>query len=385
MAEELYGRENLLSSNRALVELGLDFARVEPLAVRGARLSLARITARFGNSSELVGLQILELDDAGLASRHVFFDEDDLDRALDELDDRFIIGEGAAHADVLRAAQALDRLNRSGDFDAMRDLLSPDVVLVDHRPLAFGEGNRDHLVRAASTLTDLGLVDLTTIRRTVHLVGRALLGIQQSHYVTEHESRYEEGALVLGDFDSSYRCRRIELFAEEDFDAALARLDELGGADPTRPTYLDNSVLRLIMVGGTVDPAGFADDLVVDDRRSGVSLPQLHGSEEAVQASQAQEALFGPTEMEPVATRGDRLALVRTRSTAESGFELVAYGIFETNDDGRISAMVFFDETDLDGALSELNARVPHRRGGRAPRVVDCRLGICRRHQTRGL
>jgi len=61
--------------------------------------------------------------------------------------------------------------------------------------------------------------------------------------------------------------------------------------------------------------------------------------------------------MEPVAVRGEHLALVRTRAVAESGFELVAFGIFETNDAGQLGAMVFFDEADLPSALAELDAR----------------------------
>ena len=36
------------------------------------------------------------------------------------------------------------------------------------------------------------------------------------------------------------------------------------------------------------------DDLVVVDNRSGVSLPELRGADELVQASRAQEELFGP-------------------------------------------------------------------------------------------
>ena len=128
-------------------------------------------------------------------------------------------------------------------------------------------------------------------------------------------------------------------------------------AVPGRPPDLDNTPLRMLMGGGTVDQAAFADDLVVDDRRAGVSLPLLHGPEEVIEASRVQDDLFGPTVIEAVATRGDRLALVKTRSIAESGFELVSYGIFETNEAAQFRAMVFFDETDLDTALTELGVR----------------------------
>jgi class 3 adenylate cyclase/tetratricopeptide (TPR) repeat protein len=355
VAVDVYGRDNLLSNNRALEQLGLDFAGVEVLAVRGSKLSLARITARFGNSSELMAFQVLELDDDGLASRHVFFDEDNLDAAIDELDERFLAGEGAEHADVYRASVESMRMHRALDWEAVRESLTDDFVLVDHRELGVGECDRDGFIEFASAGAP-EQQELTVIVRTLHHVGQSTLASFRSS-ITRAGTAYEWLFHGLMAVDASGRVERMEWFADDDFDLALARLDELGAPDPTRPAYLDNTVLRSIMVGGIADAAGFADDLVLDDRRSGVSLPQLHGSAEAVRASRVQEELFGPTAMEPVATRGDRLALVRTRSTAESGFELVAYGIFETDEEGLISAMVFFDESDLASAHTELDAR----------------------------
>ena len=362
LAGDIRGRDELLANNRALLELGIDAARVDTIAVRGSRLSLARITVRFNGMFEIAVLQVFELDNDGLLCRLAFFDEAELDAAIDELDARHVAGEGAVHAEVLRAAHAMGRLNRTNDFEEMRDLLSPDFVSVDHRPLAFGTLDRDHVLRAAGTVTDLGLADLTSLTRTVHVVGRAVLGVQHVRPVTEQGGQYDWSGPVVFLFDSELRVSRMETFAEGDFDLALARLDELGAADQTRPPYLDNAVMRAITVGGMADAAVVADDLVVDDRRSGVSLPELHGAEELVEASRAQEELFGPTVIEPVAVRGDRLALVRTRSVSESGFELVAYGIFETNVAGQLCAMVFFDETDLTTALEELDAVLDGRR-----------------------
>ena len=631
VAGDLHGREHILASARAFVDLGLDAAHAEVLAVRGSKLTLARVTLGFGNTSEIMTLQLLELDDNGLVSRYVFFDEHDLDAAIYELDQRYLAGEGSVHAQVLRPAQALLDAGRRHDFEAMAGLLSSDFVSVDHRPLAFGDNDRDHFLSAARTITEIGLREISSIVRVVYVVGRAVLAVQHGRRVTDRGAWYEWDGPVVALFDPSYRVCRIEYYAADDFDRAVARLDELGSADrrtpfarnsavrqaerlvacfnardfdgarllighdfarfdrrhgvsaPTadgvdaymdaarawfdvgfdelvleplavrgeslmlsrggyrvadgrevmflvvyeldgegliargthfdedelvaavdelderylagegapyarmvngrralvralaqgdeaakqhfapgfefvdhralswpltdaegwiemtrqldmvvsngalivrtvhfagraelvsadfsgttddgseyawsthvvalydeqgrtlrrenfprnsspkrspgsmswvpprarRPADLDNAALRMIMAGGAPETA-FADDVVIDDRRTGVSLPQLQGSEAAVRVSRAQNEIFGPTVMEPVAARGDRLGLVRTRTLAESGFELVAYGVFETNDSGQIVAMTFYDDDGLEAALAELDLR----------------------------
>ena len=107
----------------------------------------------------------------------------------------------------------------------------------------------------------------------------------------------------------------IDYFEPEQHEAARARFEELGAE--TRTPYVDNAVVRLLARGTWLRRfvpdhdafAGLAEDLVVVDNRSGVSLPDLHGADELVQASREQEELFGPIEIEPVAVRGDRLAL----------------------------------------------------------------------------
>ena len=83
----------------------------------------------------------------------------------------------------------------------------------------------------------------------------------------------------------------------------------------------------------------------------------MHGAEAATRALEATLEEVGPTEMEPVATRGKHLVLARARSVSASGFEVVENGIIETNEAEQVRAMVFFDESNLDGAFRELDAR----------------------------
>ncbi len=78
--------------------------QIEPLAVRGHRLGLALTTFTAPNGFLGVSLTLLELDEAGLASRYVEFDETDLPAALAELEERHRLIEGDAYTDADRCS-----------------------------------------------------------------------------------------------------------------------------------------------------------------------------------------------------------------------------------------------------------------------------------------
>ena len=100
-----------------------------------------------------------------------------------------------------------------------------------------------------------------------------------------------------------------------------------------------------------------AAHIVIDDRRRGVSIGVVRGRDEMADNIRVQDELFGPTTFLPIAVRGDHLALLRTRSVSETGFELVSLAIAETNNAGKYCAWTFFDEADLRLALETLYAR----------------------------
>ena len=70
------------------------------VATRGRRLALYHYRVRFegrgAGDSEVEMLNVAEVDDAGDAVRRVVFEADDLDGAFDEIDARFVAGEGAS-------------------------------------------------------------------------------------------------------------------------------------------------------------------------------------------------------------------------------------------------------------------------------------------------
>jgi class 3 adenylate cyclase/tetratricopeptide (TPR) repeat protein len=337
-----------------IADLGLDSITCEPVAVRGDRLHLSRVSYRFDGGDTIDLLMLGDMDDRGLASATVYFDEEDLDAAMDELDARFLKGEGAEHADVYRPLLGRHRLH---DWDKYRDLLADNFVLVDHRTLGLPVTDRDGLLEFFRGYPPE--VDWVTVVSKLYRVGRATFGVTVTRSTASDDIPWEWAMHAVSVIDAGGKVARTEWFALDDFDAALARLDELGASVPTWPSHLDNTVLRLVMGGDTTD-AGYAyysEDVIVEDRRHGVSAPLLRGSEAVRANTRAVAEIIGPTTLEPVATRGERIVLFKTHAVTTTGFEVAAYGIFETNVAGQICAMVFFDETALDAALAELDMR----------------------------
>jgi hypothetical protein len=60
---------------------------------------------------------------------------------------------------------------------------------------------------------------------------------------------------------------------------------------------------------------------------------------------------------EPIAARGERLVLCRTRLVSPDGLELSLLSVSECDATGRFARTVTFDDTDLAGALNELDER----------------------------
>src|SRR5262249_54913284 len=110
-------------------------------ATRGNRLALERSIWRGAGSdsgpSEIEWLTILEVDDCGEPAVSVTFDPEDLDAAYAELDRRYAEGEAAAHDGVAAGMRAFVGAIAARDWDAMSRVLSPDLLVTDHRPLGW--------------------------------------------------------------------------------------------------------------------------------------------------------------------------------------------------------------------------------------------------------
>ena len=234
-------RRGMAHNHDVMLEQGYEILPPEPIAVRGDRLALSRVPARTAGGDESVLLAINELNAEGLLARSVFFDQEDLGAAVAELDERYVGGEGAEHTAILRAASALGRAHLSRDWEAYRAMMAPDIIVEDHRSLALPDIDADGLVDVLAVDTQLA-PDRVYVPRTVHVVGSAVLTTINGWGTTAEGSSYEWSFHLLNVWNVDGLVARRELFDEDDFDAALVRLHELGSHGGHAPAASDSQV-----------------------------------------------------------------------------------------------------------------------------------------------
>ena len=85
LANKLTNRDDTIHNNCVFIEMGFSI-ELEPVAVHGDRLALCRALFTDARGNEIVALQVLTLDEEGLRTACVSFDEDDLAGAIGELE-----------------------------------------------------------------------------------------------------------------------------------------------------------------------------------------------------------------------------------------------------------------------------------------------------------
>ncbi|WP_081654434.1 BTAD domain-containing putative transcriptional regulator [Mycobacterium sp. UM_WGJ] len=197
---------------------------VEPIAVRGSRLSLTRDCYRdAGDPDRTVLVEILhlvEVDTTGLMQHTVTFDLDDIDAALAELDARYLAGEAAGYAQTWSlVTDAYAGFNRREVFPT-----TPDWISIDHRRGAgFESGDMIAYLEAAwadSPDTTIHIAAVHRLSQIGAVVTHVAQGISQDGFAAEWRD------IVVMTVDGR-RVNRSELFDGDDLDAALSRFDEL--------------------------------------------------------------------------------------------------------------------------------------------------------------
>jgi ketosteroid isomerase-like protein len=358
------GIDEVVEYGRTQWDVGARSARnVETLAIRGDLLSLTRrLYSDPGSDSnfEIEQLIVDEVDSDGRVVHATVFEPDDLDAAFVELDDRYVAHEGSRYADVWRVRRGLEAYN-ARDWAGYRAAHTPDCVLIDHRPASAGriDGIEDR-IEYFRTMTEL-VPDLRWDVTQIHAIDQEkLVASVRVHGQTKEGSQVELSAHVFVRVLDG-RQAHTELFPAERLDAALARFDELGSAEPST-RHLENEATamaqRFDRAFSQRDWEALADvwsdDLVRDDRRQG--LGGVAGKAAVVDAWRVMAELgYDEVRRETIATRGVRLSLQRTLATGSHGFETEALTILETDVSGRAIRAVYFDRHDLDAAFAELD------------------------------
>jgi class 3 adenylate cyclase/tetratricopeptide (TPR) repeat protein/ketosteroid isomerase-like protein len=358
-------RDEYLASARVIVEVGFSAIWNEPIAIRGERLALSRAPHRSTDGAEMVFVSLTELDERGRLLRQDQYDEDDLATALAELDARYLAGEGAKHARVLCTALAVLAAGRARDVDALDALLAPDFVVVDHQSIGIGAGDRDHLLALTLASKDIKAPTQSLIR-TVYVAGNAVLGVAEWSILSAQGSHYANSNSALLCVDSNDQISRLEWFGKDDWDTALARLDELGTESfGTRSPPPENAATALSTRWLELSQARRFDearrllrsDLVRLDHRSHLAYPPIYSADEYMAWHAQSFEQFDSITSEPIAVRGERLALSKTALIVDGGFASAFLMVSEFDDDGLCVSLAIYDETDLDAAVTELDDR----------------------------
>ncbi|WP_445164442.1 BTAD domain-containing putative transcriptional regulator [Mycobacterium sp. Dal123C01] len=201
---------------------------VEPIAIRGSRLSLTRGRYRDSDAADrpiaVELLHVTELGDDGLMHATVNFDPDDMVAAFEELEARYLAGEAAVHAHTWSViARGYGALNR-----AEIPALTPDSVDIDNRlgaKLAPGDLVK-YLGSTFGDSTDNIRFDILYAEAVHRLTGFGTVVTHVAKGTSQQGFDAEWRMLILTTVEGD-RVNRSELFDEADLDTALARFDEL--------------------------------------------------------------------------------------------------------------------------------------------------------------
>jgi hypothetical protein len=356
----LRGRDTDVAHMRAIADVGAKTITSTVVATRGERLVLRRVLFSGEDQgseafeAELLGIVEIDADERIVA--RLSFDADDVAAAFEELDTRYLAGDSTAHAhtwSVIAATYAA--FNRHG--------LVPDWVSVDHRRGSpFASSDLNATIRASRDLTP----DLTIHIETVHRLSAFGAVVTNTSFGTSDEGFAAEWRMVQLLTVDGERVTRLEIFDEDDIDAALAGFDDLNRPAPqleNAASQMDDRFWTYFAARDWTAMAEIlAEDMCNDDRRRVVGAGVLRGRDTDVAHMRAIADVGAKTMASTVvATRGERLVLRRVLFSGEDqgpeAFEAELLGIVEIDADERIVARVSFDVDDIDAAFAELDAR----------------------------
>ncbi|OBH92596.1 regulator [Mycobacterium sp. E2733] len=357
------GRNALIDNLQAVAEGGITNATSDTIAIRGAHLALTHARYARGDGDpaafHVEYLQLIEIDADERIAALVAFDTNDADAAFEELDSRYLKGEGATHSRAWSVIMA-------GYAALNRHELPPitlDFASIDHRRgTAYGPGEQIQYVRAGWDLDQR----IQTYPEGVHRLsdaGAVYTHVAQGTSREGFDAEWRGISLVTVDGDL---VSRSEVFDEADLDKAIARFDEL--SRPAR--QLENAASRVADRFSAYYAANdwramaevLAENYSSDDRRRVVGSEVRHGRDAHLLDMRARAEIWLTNRTSTVmATRGDRLALMRIglsgRDQGHESFVTEALIVNEIDADERLAAGVAFGPDDLDAAVAELDAR----------------------------
>ncbi len=229
-----FSSDEVMRQTRRDLETGIMRANHVVMAVRGERLALARLT--LGTVDVTPGapqdefLQVYGVDDEGRINLQVWFDIEDMDAALAELD--------AVHARFEEERPSLRRLENAAsrvferewsyfaarDWDALAQTVADNYSGIDHRRVVSAENQhgRDAVVKDLQAAADVGFT--ISMLSAIAIRGERLVLARVRASGRDPEA-IQNDALNVVEIDADERIMAAVTFDLEDFDAAIAELD----------------------------------------------------------------------------------------------------------------------------------------------------------------
>jgi DNA-binding SARP family transcriptional activator/ketosteroid isomerase-like protein len=377
--EDLVGRDAVLGSLSVIPELRSLRFEARNVATRGDRLVLSNdsifMVDGLGGEAVLEFMNLVEVDPSARIVLLRAFAPEDRAAAFAHLEARWLDGEGAPYASVLKTAQRIQDAFKDGDADRVQALLADDLVVVDHRTLGWGEIDKaEYMQMIGYTMPLAGINEQLTVDA---IAPHGQCVTCRTFGNTDDGGEYEAVFTCVAVFGDDV-ITRLERFDVGDRDAAIARLHELGRPAPDRreivpPSLASRTLARFFSAISGCDVAAtrecLAEDVSTYDQRTLVSQDPLVGRDAVLDGlpigGQLQSIRFEPR---TVASRGERLVLSNISSfmvDSLGGDAVVeAMSVVEVDESGRIVWIHTFDPGDIDAAIEDLDARYAATLGG---------------------
>src|SRR5271166_6578451 len=359
--------DEVIHQTRRDLETGIMRANHVVIAVRGERLALARMT--LGTTDMSPGapqdefLHLYGIDDEGRINLQVWFDLDDMDAAIAELDALHARFEEEAHRQRRKLANAASQMSRrllahlaAGDQDALAEMLADNFAIDDRRRLV-GSGVLDGRDAGMAPMRAIAEVFSTNPTPTdIATRGKNLLlgRISLSERNAGPEAVLTE-ARTVSETNDDGQLDAIVVFDMDDFDAAVAELDAryLGGEAAAHAHAWSMVAESYAALRRQEFPAVSPDSVFVDHRRAAA-----FGSTDLTAYIRAGWDQHIKPYIEAVHRLNDFAAVCSyaAHGISDQAFDAEWQGVnFSTIEGDTFNRCEFFDEADLDVAIARFD------------------------------
>ncbi|OKH85135.1 hypothetical protein EB75_00785 [Mycobacterium sp. ST-F2] len=352
---------------RSDLESGAVRVAHDVIAVRGECLALARV--RVGTADVSAGapqdefLQVYGVDSEGRVTFQVWFDPEDMDAAVAELDAQYLASHAESHwrRPATTASDAYDRFTgyfAARSLEAIADMLTDDFSVEDRRRV-INAGLRQGRAAAMAEIAAYAGIGTEAIASDVVATRGERLVMSRCRAMgrAAGPESFSSEVLDVLETDAEGRIVARVVFDLDDLDAATAELDARYLAGEAAPhAHCWSTVLRAYdalnrheLPDTTVDMASIDNRLIASFAPGGIKEYTLHAWDQVPDIRFRIDSVHLLTDSGAVITQA-------LSGTSREGFEAEWREIHLMTIDGdQFSRSEMFDETDLDSALARFD------------------------------